>query len=302
MGVCGPGNWNGGAQKCVSYVDPERCLERNQNDTLNDTPCVAWKTRARPSFQHPLEKQVAERHIKNSHSPCRRSIPQAVVLDTHTRHYCVLADPLVHDGSMRFEKHPFETQVVSWHIKTSRSPYRRSILQALVRDTHTWHHCVLADPLLHDGSMRFDKHPFETQVVSWHIKTSHCPSGRSIPQAPTRDAHQWQHTYHIKTSHPPSRRSIRRAPTRDAHQWRHTTSKPAAPHLESRRSIPQAPTRDAHQWQHTTSKPAIPHLDARFDEHPLETHISGSTPHQNQPFPIWTLDSTSALSRHTSMA
>ena len=107
------------------------------------------------------------------------------------------------------------------------------------------------------------------------------------------------------------RRSIRRAPTRDAHQWQHKTSKPAIPHpldthvadshwrrasvaahhiktghSTSRRSIPQAPTRDERQWQHTTSKPAIPQLDARFHKCPLQTHVSGSTPHQHQPFPI----------------
>ena len=70
----------------------------------------------------------------------------------------------------------------------------------------------------------------------------------------------------------------------------------------SRRSIPQVPTRDEHQWQHTASTPAIPHLDTRFDELPLETHISGSTPHENQPFPIYMLDFTSALSRRTSVA
>ena len=38
-------------QKCVSYVDPERYPERDLNDTLNDTPCVAWKARAHPTFQ-----------------------------------------------------------------------------------------------------------------------------------------------------------------------------------------------------------------------------------------------------------
>ena len=39
---------------------------------------------------------------------------------------------------------------------------------------------------------------------------------------------------HIATSHSPSRRSIPQAPTRDAHQWQHTTSKPAIPHLDAR--------------------------------------------------------------------
>ena len=36
-------------QKCVSYVDPERYPERNLNDTLNDTPCVAWKAKKEPT-------------------------------------------------------------------------------------------------------------------------------------------------------------------------------------------------------------------------------------------------------------
>ena len=152
--------------------------------------------------------------------------------------------------------------------------------------------------------------------------------------------------HHIQPSHSPTRRSIPQLPTGDARQWQHTTSKPAIPHLDarfhksplethvtgstphlnqplpiytldftsrstrtsvaashspSRRSIRRAPTRDAHQWQHTTSKPAIPHLDARFHKHPLETNISGSTPHQNQPFPIYTLEFTSRSTR-TSLA
>ena len=59
-------------------------------------------------------------------------------------------------------------------------------------------------------------------------------------------------------------------------------------HSSSRRSIPQVPNGDAHQWQHTTSKPASPYVDARFHKCPLETHVTESTPHQNQPFPIST--------------
>ena len=113
--VCvGLGIGMGGSKICI-LCGPRTYLERNQNDTLNDTACVAWKPRAHPSFQHPLETRVAARHSKTSHSPCRCSIPQALVRDTHTWHHCVLADPLLHNGSMRFDKHPFETQVVSWH-------------------------------------------------------------------------------------------------------------------------------------------------------------------------------------------
>ena len=38
----------------------------------------------------------------------------------------------------------------------------------------------------------------------------------------------------IKTSHSPSKRSIPQAQTRDAHQWQHNTPKPAIPHLDAR--------------------------------------------------------------------
>ena len=52
--------------------------------------------------------------------------------------------------------------------------------------------------------------------------TSHSQSRRSIPQAPTRDEHQWQHT----TSKPA-------LPHLEA-RWQRTTSKPAIPHLDAR--------------------------------------------------------------------
>ena len=155
--------------------------------------------------------------------------------------------------------------------------------------------------------------PVKTEVASRHIATSHSPSRRWIPQAPTRNEHQWQHTTsksaippfrcsipqaptrdahqwqrtQIKTSHSPSRRSIPQAPTRDAHQWQRTQIKTS--HSPSRRSIPQAPMRDAHHWYDITSRPAIPNLDARFYK-PLKTHISSSSRtnqnNQAQPFPI----------------
>ena len=180
-------------------------------------------------------------------------------------------------------------------------------------------------------------------MAAHHIQPSHSPTRRSIPQLPTGDARQWQHTtskpaipyarFHksplethvtgstphlnqplpiytldftsrstrtsLAASHSPSRRSIRRAPTRDAHQWQHTTSKPAIPHLDARFHIRPLETQISGMTAHP--KPAIPHLDARFHKHPLETNISGSTPHQNQPLPIYTLDFTSRSTR-TSLA
>ena len=119
----------------------------------------------------------------------------------------------------------------------------------------------------HVLSSEMDKHPFETYIrvltihhhryKSRHIATSPSPStvDARFDEHPL-ETHIKGKAHHIKTSHSPSRRSM-----------------------------PQAPSGDARQSQQTTSKPAIPHLDARFHKHPLETNVSGSTPHQNQPFP-----------------
>ena len=79
----------------------------------------------------------------------------------------------------------------------------------------------------------------------------------------------------------------------------------------SRHPVPQATVRDKHKFLPVTSQhvnPAIPHVEARFHKRPLETHISapyvdtrfhehqlethicGSTPLQQQPFPMQTLE------------
>ena len=157
-------------QTCVSHVDPERHPERNLNDTLNDTLCVAWKARARPTFQpafpangwlhisgiaanstskpaaishahdrfckRPLKKQTPN---QNQPFPMLRSILQAAAQETHQWHR---------------SKH---------QIKTSHSPCRRSILQAAAQETHQWHRT---------------KH---------QIKTSHSPCRHSILQAGTQE-------------------------------------------------------------------------------------------------------------------
>ena len=43
---------------------------------------------------------------------------------------------------------------------------------------------------------RFHKHSVETHIsaAAAHIKPSRSPTRRSIPQAPTRDTHQWHHS------------------------------------------------------------------------------------------------------------
>ena len=111
------------------------------------------------------------------------------------------------------------------------------------------------------------------ESMSWVSKSTRDP--HSVCSFGCTTGHDlWSNTNDIKTSQSPSRRSIRRAPTPDEHRWQHDT----------------------------TTKPAVPHLDARFHKYPLETNISGSTPHQHQPSPIWTLDSTSTHSRRTSVA
>ena len=133
-------------QKCVSYVDPERYPERNLNDTLNDTPCVAWKARAHPTFQpafpangwlhmHTLDfasgrsrnTSVASQQTPNQNQPfpMLRSILQAAAQETHQWHR---------------SKH---------QIKTSHSPCRRSILQAAAQETHSG---IAANTILQAGT------------------------------------------------------------------------------------------------------------------------------------------------------
>ena len=58
-----------GAQKYVSYVGPERYLERNQNDTLNDTLCVAWKPESPPKLPAPTQDTSGSTTYQNQPSP-----------------------------------------------------------------------------------------------------------------------------------------------------------------------------------------------------------------------------------------
>ena len=96
--------------------------------------------------------------------------------------------------------------------------------------------------------------------------------------------------HHIKTSHSPFKRSIPEAPTRGSTP--HPT--PAIPHLAARFHKRPLETQIS-EWHDSTSKPfktSHSPSDVRFDKRPLETHIGGMTAHQNQAFPIQTLDST----------
>ena len=102
-------------------------------------------------------------------------------------------------------------------------------------------------------------------------------------------------TVHNTTSHSPTSPSFPKHPieTRgNAGTARHNQHSPFSASTHS----------DAQQWHHSTSKPAIPAVDARFHKHPFETHLRGITAHTNQPFPVLTLDSTSAHSRRASVA
>ena len=106
----------------------------------------------------------------------------------------------------------------SQHIRRSHSPCRRSIPQALVGDTHTWHHCDLK----------------EFPLACWID---------AIPQAPFRDTPVTSR--HIKTSHSPCRRWISQGPTRDSrHKWQQHISKAAIPHVDAQFHT------DAHTWHH----------------------------------------------------
>ena len=157
-----------------------------------------------------------------------------------------------------------------------------------------------------------------TSVASRHIKTSHSPCRRSISRAiaPRRTSVASQL---IKASRSPCRRSISKAPAHDIRQGQHSTSKPAIPHVDARfyihsveahttkvithnitlkqkpaiRNVSARFHRQPVETYVVTHQLAIPYVDARFQKHPLGTHVRGSTAHQNQSFPMWTLDSTS---------
>ena len=86
--------------------------------------------------------------------------------------------------------------------------------------------------------------------------------------------------HHIKTSHPPSRGSIRRAPTRDAHQWQHTASKSAIPHLDARFHKRPLETHisgmTAHQNQLSPSRRSIPRATIRSFTNRSDSWKAGS--------------------------
>ena len=176
------------------------------------------------------------------------------------------------------------------HIKTSHSPSRCSIPQAPTGDARQWQHTTSKPtvPHLENLDARFHKCPLETHISgSTPHQNQPDPSRHSIPQVPTETMSVAAHN--IKTSHSPlpSRRSIPQAPTGDAHQWQHTTSKPTIPHLENLDArFHKCPLETHISGSTPHQKPAIPHLDAQFHKCPLETHVTGSTPHQNQAVPI----------------
>ena len=74
--------------------------------------------------RHQLEMQVASQsqHIKSSHSPCRRSIPQALVRDTHTH--------------TRTHTHTHPRTHARTHARTHTHTRTRA---------RTWHYCVLPE-------------------------------------------------------------------------------------------------------------------------------------------------------------
>ena len=139
----------------------------------------------------------------------------------------------------------------------------------------------------------------------------------------TRSRHTSLASQRTTTSHSTPTRSISEAHAQDAHHWHHSTRQPAIPHVHARvqkhpltvemylshedlrktsrspcrRSFSEAPAQHKQQKNHSTSKPTIPQLHARFPKHPLKTHIIGITAHDNQPFPMYTLDFRSTHSR-----
>ena len=111
-------------------------------------------------------KVAFETHIRGITTHQNRAFPMKTLDSTSTRSRHKrnhgTSKPAISRVDAGFHKHQLETQVASQHIKTSHPPCRRSIPQALVGDTHAWHHCALA----------------ESPVARWID---------AIPQAPVRD-------------------------------------------------------------------------------------------------------------------
>ena len=85
------------------------------------------------------------------------------------------------------------------------------------------------------------------------------------------------------TSHSPCRLSISQAPTQACHDFNGKGRAYEHVHVYARfQKHPLETNISGSTPPQNISKPAIPHLDARFHKRPLETHISGMTAHQNQ--------------------
>ena len=132
---------------------------------------VTFKERTNASWQG-LPFSMLIGHVALDPSRCRRplkayraAIPPVDAqfhkrsLETHIRGIIAFyGNSLLHAGSMRFHKHPFET--------------------------HQSHHDT-SKPVIPHADAGFRKDQLETQVASTHIKSSHSPCRRSIPHRRT---------------------------------------------------------------------------------------------------------------------
>ena len=145
------------SSKCASYVDPERYPERNLNDTLNDTPCVAWKAKSPPNLPAGLPRKWlashqwhhSKQHIKtNSHFPCTRSILQAAAQETH---------PVISHAHARFCKRPLKKHVsgIAANIKSK--------------------------PAIPHADARFCKQPLKKHISGKHARGSRLTRFSRIP-------------------------------------------------------------------------------------------------------------------------
>ena len=184
-------------QKCVSYVDPERYPERN----LNDTPCVAWKARAHPTFQ-PAFPANGWLHI--SGITANSTSKPAVISHAHAR-FCkrplkkhisgiaanTKSKPAISHVTLDFaSSRSRNTSVASQQTPNQNQPFPmlRSILQAAAQETHQWHRSKHQIKTSRSPCRRLSRHSRNHLRPQWHrskeqIKTSHS-SLQACPRIP----------------------------------------------------------------------------------------------------------------------
>ena len=149
-------------------MDPERYPERNLNDTLNDTPCVAWKARAHPTFQ-PAFPANGWLHI--SGITANSTSKPAAISHAHAR----------------FCKQPLKKHISGIAANTKSKPaippcYARFCKQPLKKHISGIAANTKSKPAIPHADARFYKQPLKKHISGIAANT------KSIPAIPHVDA------------------------------------------------------------------------------------------------------------------